>query len=45
MKAAEGQKHEVSELDLQLGMSESQVFRHEGRTGGHGEVGWLGGGD
>lgn len=42
MKAALGQKAEMSLLDLQLGTMDSHVFKHEGRTDGQGA---FGGGD
>jgi hypothetical protein len=43
MKETDGHMHFASLLDLQA-VRESQVFMQEGRTGGHGDVGWLGGG-
>ena len=42
MKAAFGQKADVSLLDLQLGTMDSHVFKHDGRTDGQGA---FGGGD
>ena len=42
VKAALGQKHEASLLDLQLGANDSHVFKHEGSTDGQGA---FGGGD
>lgn len=45
MNDAEGQKHFVSEFEVQAGRVVSQVFRQEGRRGGQGEVGCDGGGD
>ncbi len=44
-KSGMGQKHLVSELDLQLGAMLSHVLRHEGRTDGQGALGTLGGGE
>jgi hypothetical protein len=43
MNVTDGHMHLASLLDLQA-VRLSQVFMQEGRTGGQGDVGWLGGG-